>query len=141
MLDLRRMRFLINRLPAARFRVDKAMARATKTTTVLTGMPRGSGTGDQTADGAILLQLAREALDRIETELSEMRAELGPMIEQIDEPLQKSVMRLRYMDGMRVREIAYSLNYSEPHIFRILQRAEQDIVLIGKDDSDESTHL
>ena len=139
MLDLRRMRFLINRLPAARFRVDKAMARATKTTTVLTGMPRGSGTGDQTADGAILLQLAREALDRIETELSEMRAELGPMIEQIDEPLQKSVMRLRYMDGMRVREIAYSLNYSEPHIFRILQRAEQNIVLIGKDESDEST--
>ena len=141
MLDLRRMRFLINRLPAARFRVDKAMARATKTTTVLTGMPRGSGTGDQTADGAILLQLAREALDRIETELSEMRAELGPMIEQIDEPLQKSVMRLRYMDGMRVREIAYSLNYSEPHIFRILQRAEQNIVLIGKDESDESKIL
>ena len=138
MLDLRRMRFLINRLPAARFRVDKAMARATKATTVLTGMPRGSGTGDQTADGAILLQLAREALDRIETELSEMRAELGPMIEQIDEPLQKSVMRLRYMDGMRVREIAYSLNYSEPHIFRILQRAEQNIISTGKDESDDS---
>lgn len=127
MLDLRRMRFLINRLPAARFRVDKAMARATKTTTVLTGMPRGFGTGDQTADGAIMLQLAREALDRIETELSEMRAILGPMIEQIENPLQKSAMRLRYMDGMSVREIAYSLNYSEQHIFRILQRAEQNI--------------
>ena len=127
MLDLRRMRFLINRLPAARFRVDKAMARATKTTTVLTGMPRGSGTGDQTADGAIMLQLARDALDRIETELAEMRAVLGPMIEQIENPLQKSAMRLRYMDGMSVREIAYSLNYSEQHIFRILQRAEESI--------------
>lgn len=127
MLDLRRMRFLINRLPAARFRVDKAMARATKTTTVLTGMPRGSGTGDQTADGAIMLQLARDALDRIETELAEMRAILGPIIEQIENPLQKSAMRLRYMDGMSVREIAYSLNYSEQHIFRILQRAEQNI--------------
>ena len=127
MLDLRRMRFLINRLPAARFRVDKAMARATKTTTVLTGMPRGSGTGDQTADGAIMLQLARDALDRIETELADMRAILGPMIEQIENPLQKSAMRLRYMDGMSVREIAYSLNYSEQHIFRILQRAEESI--------------
>lgn len=121
------MRFLINRLPAARFRVDKAMARATKTTTVLTWMPRGSGTGDQTADGAIMLQLARDALDRIETELAEMRAILGPMIEQIENPLQKSAMRLRYMDGMSVREIAYSLNYSEQHIFRILQRAEENI--------------
>ena len=128
MLDLRRMRFLINRLPAARFRVDKAMARATKTTAILTGMPRGSGTGDQTADGAIMLQLAREALDRIETELAEMRSILGPMIEQIESPLQKSAMRLRYMDGMSVREIAYSLNYSEQHIFRILQRAEQSII-------------
>lgn len=127
MLDLQRMRFLINRLPAARFRVDKAMARATKTTTVLTGMPRGSGSGDQTADGAIMLQLARESLDRIEKELSEMREALGPMIENIESPLQKSAMRLRYMDGKSVREIAYSLNYSEPHIFRILQRAEQEI--------------
>ena len=127
MLDLRRMRFLINRLPSARFRVDKAMARATKTTTILTGMPRGSGTGDQTADGAILLQLARESLERIENELSEMRAVLGPMIEDIENPLQKSAMRCRYMDGKSVREIAYNLNYSEPHIFRILQRAEQEI--------------
>ena len=126
--ELRRMRFLINRLPAARFRVDKAMANATRSTSVLTGMPRGSASGDRMVDNVILLDLARQALDRIEHELHDMREQLGPLIEAMDVPLQKSVMRLRYMDGMSVREIAYSLNYSEQHIFRILQQAENKIM-------------
>ena len=125
MVDLRRMRFLINRLPAARFRVDKAMANATRVTSVLTGMPRGSASDDRMADNVILLDLAKQARDQIATELEDMRKQLGPMIEALDVPLQKSAMRLRYMEGRSVREIAYSLNYSEQHIFRILQQAER----------------
>ena len=127
MIDFYRMRFLINRLPAARFRVDKAIAKATKTTTVITGMPRGSSTGSQVEDGAILIEYARQALDNITTELEGMRAELTPMIESLESPLQKNAMRMRYIEGHSVREIAYSLNYSEPHIFRILQIAERKI--------------
>ena len=127
MIDFYRMRFLINRLPAARFRVDKAIAKATKTTTVITGMPRGSSTGSQVEDGAILIEYARQALDNITTELEGMRAELTPMIESLESPLQKNAMRMRYIEGHSVREIAYSLNYSEPHIFRILTIAERKI--------------
>jgi RNA polymerase sigma factor (sigma-70 family) len=123
--NLRRMRFLINRLPAARFRVDKAMANATRATSVITGMPHGSGSGDRMAENVILLDLAKQARDQITAELEAMRQQLGPLIEALDAPLQKSVMRLRYMDGMSVREIAYALNYSEQHIFRILQQAER----------------
>ena len=127
MINFHRMRFLINRLPAARFRVDKAYARATKTTTILTGMPRGSGTGSQVEDGALLIEYAREALESITTELEAMRAELRPMVEALESPLQKSAMRMRYIEGRSVREIAYSLNYSEQHIFRILTIAERII--------------
>ena len=122
MINFHRMRFLINRLPAARFRVDKAYARATKTTTILTGMPRGSST-----EGALLIEYARGALDSITTELEAMRAELRPMVEALESPLQKSAMRMRYIEGRSVREIAYSLNYSEQHIFRILTIAERII--------------
>ena len=125
MVDLRRMRFLINRLPAARFRVDKAMANATRVTSVLTGMPRGSTSDDRMAENVILLDLAKQARDQIATELEDMRKQLGPMIEALDVSLQKSAMRLRYMEGRSVREIAYSLNYSEQHIFRILQQTER----------------
>ena len=127
MINFHRMRFLINRLPAARFRVDKAKARATKTTTILTGMPRGSSTGNQVEDGVILIEYARQALDSITTELESMRTELKPMIELLESPLQKNAMWMRYIEGHSVREIAYSLNYSEQHIFRILTIAERNI--------------
>lgn len=127
MINFHRMRFLINRLPAARFRVDKAKARATKTTTILTGMPRGSSTGNQVEDGVILIEYARQALDSITTELEAMRTELKPMIELLESPLQKNAMWMRYIEGHSVREIAYSLNYSEQHIFRILTIAERNI--------------
>ncbi len=128
MVDLRRMRYLINRLPMAQFRRDKAMAKATKITSVLTGMPRGGhGAGSQVEEGVILLELASRALEEIETELKTMREELGPVIEQMDPPLQKRAMWMRYMEGRSVREIAYALNYSEQHIFRVLDRAELKI--------------
>jgi len=125
MVNFHRMRFLINRLPAARFRVDKAIARATKTTTVLNGMPHGSSVRSPVEDGVILVEYARQALESITTELEKMRAELAPLIESLESPLQKNAMRMRYIEGHSVREIAYSLNYSEQHIFRVLTIAER----------------
>lgn len=135
MIDLRRMRYLINRLPMARFRIDQAAAQATRCTAQLTGMPRGGGGGSQVERGAELLTAAREAYSAIRTELDAMRAELAPMLDDLAHPLHKTAMRMRYMDGCSVREIAYRINYSEQHIFRVLQEAERKI---GKNESCES---
>ena len=55
MVDLRRMRFLINRMPLARYRVDLAMARATRVSPVLTGMPHVSGVSSMVENGVIEL--------------------------------------------------------------------------------------
>lgn len=133
--DLKKMRKLINRLPMARFRVDQAKSRATRTTPVLTGMPRGSGGSSQTEDGAIMIIIASEKFEAMKEELKEMQDVLGPIIDQIADPLQKNAMRMRYMECRSVREIAYFLNYSEQHIFRILQRTERKIEKNAKDES------
>ena len=127
MIDFRKMRKLINRLPMARFRVDQAKSRATRVTPVLTGMPRGSGGGSQTEEGAILIMIASEKYESMKAELKEMQDTLSPIIEGIEDPLQKNVLRMRYMECRSVREIAYFLNYSEQHIFRILQRVERKL--------------
>ena len=126
-MDLRRMRFLIDRLPMARFRIDKAMSQAAKCTASLTGMPRGGGGESQVERGVELLTAAREAHAAISQELYDMRLELNPIIEAMDDPLQKTAMRMRYIDGLSVREIAYRINYSERHIFRVLETAEKII--------------
>lgn len=127
MIDLRRMRFLINRLPMARFRIDQAAAQATRCTAMLTGMPRGGGNASQVERGAELLEAAREAHAAISAELYGMRQELLPLLETLDDPLAKTAMRMRYIDGCSVREIAYRISYSEQHIFRVLKNAEERI--------------
>lgn len=125
--DLRRMRYLINRLPMARFRVDQAMARATRCTASLTGMPRGGGNGSQVEQGAEMLAAARGAYQAIRGELESMRKELAPYVEELEDPLERSVMRMRYMDGYSGREIAYRLTYSERHVFRVLESGEKKV--------------
>lgn len=111
----------------ARLRVDMAMSKATRCTASLTGMPRGGGNGSQVEDGAMLLDAAREAYKAICDELDASRKELEPMLETLTDPLEKTSMHMRYIDGYSVREIAYRINYSEQHIFRVLSRAEEKI--------------
>lgn len=132
-MDLRRMRFLMNRLPMARFRVEKAMAKATKCTAVLTGMPRSGGSGGCAMDSSMeLLEKARGAYAALIAELAEMRQDLAPVIDLLDKPLERTVMQLRYMEGMSGREIAYQLCYSEQHIFRELAAAEKKIIALSE---------
>lgn len=122
--DLVRMRRLINRLPMAQFRVEQLMSRACKMTATLSDEPRGTAQRDAVADGAILLSAARENLNSLSEELGKMRQELRPAVEDIDDPLSRTCMRMRYFDGVSAREIAYRLNYSERRIFQILKSAE-----------------
>lgn len=131
MVNLRRMRFLMNRLPMARFKVEKAMARATKCTATLTGMPRSGGSGNQVETGAELLDIAKAAYNAIQDELAAMREELAPLIAQLDRPLERTVMHMRYIEGRSVREIAYGIAYSEPHVFEVLRHVERKM---GTDD-------
>lgn len=133
--DFRKMRKLINRLPMARFRVDQAKSRATRITPILTGMPHGSGGTSQTEDGAILIMIASEKYESMKAELKELQDTLSPIIEGLQDPLPKNVMRMRYMECRSVREIAYFLNYSEQHVFRILQRTERKIEENAKEES------
>ena len=134
-IDLRKMRKLINRIPMARFRLDRAKSRATRITPILTGMPHGSGGTSQTEDGAILIMIASEKYESMKAELKELQDTLSPIIEGLQDALAKNAMRMRYMECRSVREIAYFLNYSEQHVFRILQRTERKIEESAKEES------
>ena len=95
---LRRARFLMNRLPMARVRVDRA---------------RGDG----------FVDTAKGAYGALREELEALRDVIRPAIETLEDPLDREVMEMRYLQGLSVREIAYRINYSEQHVFRVAQRA------------------
>lgn len=126
--DFRQMRRLINRLPMARLNVDRALARSSRMTAQYSDMPRGGNkTSDPTSEGAVMYIAAKDAYSRLKSELEDMQREVEPIIDGLDRPLQRNAMRMRYIEGRSVREIAYYLNYSEQHIFRVISSAEEKI--------------
>lgn len=127
MIDLRRMRYLMDRLPMARLNVERAMSRATKCTQRLTMAAGGGGYGDAMSENAIRLSIAREKRDGILRELRELREVLAPRIADLDDPVQRLIMQMRYLDGQSARQIAYALALSERWVFYNLSRAEARI--------------
>lgn len=127
MIDLRRMRYLMDRLPMARLNVERAMSRATKCTQRLTMAAGGGGYGDAMSENAIRLSIAREKRDGILRELRELREALAPRIAELDDPVQRLIMQMRYLDGQSARQIAYALALSERWVFYNLSRAEARI--------------
>ena len=125
-MDLQRIRFLNNRLPAARFRIDRALSTATRVTAAIDGLPRGGGSGDgPVSHGVELIEEARDAYRAIQRELDGLRSQARPLIDALDDPLERQVASLRYLQGLTVRQIAYRLCYSEQHVFRVMARAEK----------------
>lgn len=127
MIDLRRMRYLMDRLPMARLNVERAMSRATKCTQRLTMAAGGGGYVDAMSENAIRLSVAREKRDGILRELRELRETLAPRIAELDDPVQRLIMQMRYLDGQSARQIAYALALSERWVFYNLSRAEARI--------------
>lgn len=127
MIDLRRMRYLMDRLPMARLNVERAMSRATKCTQRMTIAAGGGGYGDAMSENAIRLTVAREKRDGILRELRELREALAPRIADLDDPVQRLIMQMRYLDGQSARQIAYALALSERWVFYNLSRAEARI--------------
>ena len=129
MINLCRMRTLIGYEQRLKFRYEKKLSKATKITTVLTGMPRGSGGHNQVEDGAIELYemdtetAYREMLDR----LSNMRVELEEILPSLDDPDDMGIMRLRYIYGHSPEEIPDMVHLSRRAMFYHLSKAERTL--------------
>jgi DNA-directed RNA polymerase specialized sigma subunit len=83
------------------------------------GMPRGSGGGDAMASiVAELIHLEekyRDKLHRLHTAMSEVEDLIGSL----DDPVERQVLRCRYIDGLIWEEVCVKLNYSWSQTHRI----------------------
>lgn len=127
MVDLRRMRLLIKKLPKIEWDVEKKMANATRITTSITGMPRGGDGANRQEEANIALADAREAYRETLEELEQMRAELTPMIDSLEDINEKGTMRMRYIKGHRIDEIAETIDRDIRSVYRYLTSAEEKI--------------
>lgn len=133
MVNLSRMRTLIAYEQRLRFDRLKKLAKATKITTTITGMPRGSGTGNKIQDGAIELAEVEDAYREVLTELRSMREELEQLLPALDNPDDIGIMRLRYVDGNRLQDIPEAVCLSERAMYYHLAGAERKLVRMFPD--------
>ena len=127
MVNLYRMRQLMRYTIKARWKVEKEIARATKITATLTGMPRGGADHDQVADGAVQIDAVKRAYRETLEELEQMQRELDPLIDTLDNPDDRAVMRLRYIEGYSPEDIAEAIHRTDRSVYYYISRAEDQL--------------
>lgn len=128
MIDLYRMRQLIRQTVNVEWQIEQERARATKITSIITGMPRGGSQRDQIQDGAIRIAELEEAYAEIIRELEQMRSELGTLISQMVDANNRAAMRLRYIKGWSPKDIAKAIHRTDRSVYYYLSRAEDALV-------------
>ena len=126
-INLFRMRQLMRQIPRKLWQIEQERAKATKITTVLTGMPRASGNHSQVEDGAIKLAELEEAYADALKDLNEMRRLLVPLIDTLEDARLSATMRLRYINGYSQDEIAESIYVATRTVRRYLYQAEKEL--------------
>jgi len=127
MINLFRMRQLLRQTVKVQWKIEQEEARATKITTVLTGMPRGGGQHDQVQDGAIRVAELRDAYREIMEELETAQAALDPLISELEDADDRAVMRLRYIKGFSPEDIAEAIHRTDRSVYYYLSRAEDQL--------------
>ena len=133
MINLCRMRTLIGYEQRLKFRYEKKLSKATKITTVLTGMPRGSGNHSAVEAGAMELSEVDDAYREVATDLQAMREELEELLPNLDNPDDIGIMRLRYICGHYPEEIPDMVHLSRRAMFYHLSGAERKLVAMFPD--------
>lgn len=145
MTDFERMRVLIRQEERYRWAVEKQMAKAAKSTTSISptgGMGGSTRATSRVEDGAIMLAALKDEYAEIQEELEEARKELKESISRIrnaKKRLDKTCLRMRYLQGMSIRRIALSLNYSEDYLHRRMREAEAMIITMQRAQNERKT--
>lgn len=124
MVDLRRMRTLMQRLPSILWEIEKKEANATRVTSAITGMPHSNSGRNQQEDATIMLVAVKDAYRETLEELEALRKELDPLLSELEDENERAIMRLRYMYGYTPETIAQVILYHPRTVYRQLKSAE-----------------
>lgn len=134
MVDFVRMRWLIKKVPKLNFDIERAESNATISGIGYSDMPKAQSRGDRMERSVISLSDARDAYNEVINELNGMRKELIPMIDTLEDPDARAVMRLRYIHGYSPDEIADRniALMSRASVYRWLRKSESAITMMQR---------
>lgn len=130
MVDFVRIRKLQEQEARLKWMVIKAEARATRSTTPITGMPRGGGSGNMQEDRMVELAAIREKHQEVFDELKMRRSELKKQVRYLRDPNENLAIQLRYLCGKGIEGeggVCETMSYSKSQVLRFLRSGEARI--------------
>ena len=128
MISFERIRDLARQEERLRWAVERQEAKCTKITPTYSNTPKGGGGDQRREEDMIRLVLVKEQHEAVKAALGDARANLDRYTRRLKDGTQRAAMQYRYMKNMRITEIGEAMGYSERQVFRILQRAEAQVI-------------
>ena len=127
MIDFQMIRRMNKQQQDLGWRIIRAEARATRSTTTITGMPRSGNNGNKMENMIVEIATLKEAYIEICEKLADMKQELEKKLPSLRNPYVQVSMRMRYIKGMKIKDICETLSYSDRQVIRFLKQGEEEI--------------
>ena len=111
--ELSRLHDIKRDIESCREQIATLEARATKASSTLSGMPFGSGISDKTGLGAEIADL-RARLESDVRQAEEEYIRTSSYIQDVEDPLVRSIMRYRFLDGLSWLQVGMRLGSGTP---------------------------
>ena len=105
MIDFQMIRRMNKQQQDLGWRIIRAEARATRSTTTITGMPRSGNNGNKMENMIVEIATLKEAYIEICEKLADMKQELEKKLPSLRNPYVQVSMRMRYIKGMKIKDI------------------------------------
>ena len=127
MIDFQMIRRMNKQQQDLGWRIIRAEARATRSTTTITGMPRSGNNGNKMENMIVEIATLKESYIEICEKLADMKQELEKKLPSLRNPYVKVSMRMRYIKGMKIKDICETMSYSDRQVIRFLKQGEEEI--------------
>lgn len=102
--------------------IEKIKTKLTKTTVILSDIPKGNNYEDRMADNiARLLELINEHIIIMQEE-EENLIRITKKIKQVEQPF-KNILELRFIEGMKVEEVSVMIDRDYRYTKRLIKKA------------------
>ncbi|MDY2986122.1 MAG: hypothetical protein SOR77_00670 [Peptoniphilus sp.] len=107
--------------------LEKWRSRLTSVTTKYSDMPSGNFKQDQMSEGISTIIDIENELNESITKLKEKRDWIYTCINDVEDLMQRCILKQRYLDGMKFEELAFRNNMSWRHMHRVHAEALNSI--------------
>ena len=90
-------------------------------------MPKSNKRSDMIADGIATINDIEKTINQEIDELIELRKEIENKINAVDNPKLREILKCRYLDCKSWEEIAYKNNITWRHVYRLHEKALDEI--------------